>query len=181
MGDLLVGRSSRPGPTTAMARDAQSIRDPCLGLTSLTREYPAQPFVGVGAVVICDDRLLLAKRGSDPDKNQWTIPGGLVNLGETVAEAVVREVKEESNLDVEADRLIDVADVMETDGAGNFRFHFVILDFFARLKGGTLQRGSDVLEVRWVPLTEVEGYELTKSFRAFFKRNRGVMQRFNSC
>jgi 8-oxo-dGTP diphosphatase len=147
----------------------------------LTREYPAQPFVGVGAVVVCDGKLLLAKRSSDPGKNQWTIPGGLVNLGETVSAAVVREVKEESNLDVEVDSLIDVVDVLETDEAARFRFHFVILDFFTRLKGGTLQGGSDVREVRWVPLKEVESYDLTKSFRAFFERNRGALQRFTSC
>jgi ADP-ribose pyrophosphatase YjhB (NUDIX family) len=147
----------------------------------LTREYPAQPFVGVGAVVICDGKLLLAKRSSDPGKNQWTIPGGLVNLGETVSAAVVREVKEESNLDVEVDSLIDVVDVMEPDEAAKFRFHFVILDFFTRLKGGTLQGGSDVREVRWVPLNEVESYDLTKSFRAFFERNRGALQRCTSC
>jgi ADP-ribose pyrophosphatase YjhB (NUDIX family) len=147
----------------------------------LTREYPAQPFVGVGAVVICDGKLLLAKRSSDPGKNQWAIPGGLVNLGETVSAAVVREVKEESNLDVEVDSLIDVVDVMEPDEAAKFRFHFVILDFFTRLKGGTLQGGSDVREVRWVPLNEVESYDLTKSFRAFFERNRGALQRCTSC
>ena len=150
-------------------------------LTYLTREYPTRPLVGVGAVVVCDRKLLLAKRGSAPGRNQWSIPGGMVRLGETVCDAVVREVKEESNLDVEVDHLIDVVDIMEQDAASKFRYHFVILDFFTRLRGGALHEGSDVREVRWVPLNEVESYELTKSFREFFERNRDTLQRSGSC
>jgi len=146
----------------------------------LKREYPAKPIVGIGAVIVDDGNILLAKRGSEPGKNRWSIPGGLVELGETVQETVVREVKEETNLDVQVRSLIDVVDNLEPDGKGRLRYHFVILDFLVHLKGGSLRAGSDVLEVCWVPLSEVEKYDLTKTFREFFERNRGMLQRSNS-
>ena len=147
----------------------------------LKREYPTQPIVGVGAVIICNDKILLAKRGSEPGKNKWSIPGGLVKLGETVHDTVVREVKEETNLNVEVHSLIDVVDNLEPDEKGKLRYHFVILDFFVRLKGGNLHAGSDALELCWVPLNDLEEYDLTRTFREFFQRNRGMLQRFNSC
>jgi len=147
----------------------------------LRREYPAKPIVGIGAVIICNGKILLAKRGSEPGKNKWSIPGGLVELGETVQETTVREVKEETNLEVQVRRLIDVVDNLEPDEKGRLRYHFVVLDFLVHLKEGSLRAGSDVLDVRWVPLDEVEEYDLTKTFREFFERNRGMLQGFNSC
>lgn len=137
--------------------------------------------MGVGAVIVCKGKILLAKRGSEPGKNRWSVPGGLVELGEEVHETVVREVKEESNLDVEVHSLIDVVDNLELGEKGRWRYHFVVLDFFVRLKGGSLRGGSDVLDVRWVPLREVEEYDLTGTFREFFVRNREMLQQFNSC
>ncbi len=145
----------------------------------MTREYPAKPIVGVGAVIICDNKILLVKRGSEPGKDKWSIPGGIVELGETVKETIVREVREETGLDVEACNLIDVVDNLEQDDEGRWRYHFVILDFFVRIKGGHLQAGSDVLEVRWVFLKEAEGFELTTTFRDFFERNREALRKFN--
>lgn len=147
----------------------------------MTREYPTQPVIGVGAVIIHKGKILLAKRGSEPGKNKWSIPGGLVELGETVRDTVVREVKEESNLNVEVHSLIDVVDNLEPDVRGKWLYHFVILDFFVRLKGGNLHAGSDVVDVRWVFLNEVEKYDLTKIFREFFERNREKLQHFYSC
>ena len=146
----------------------------------LKREYPAQPVVGVGAVIIRDRKILLVKRGSKPGFNEWSIPGGVVELGENVRETVAREVKEESNLEVKAHDLIDVVDNLVLDEEGKLRYHFIILDFFARLKGGVLRAGSDVLDVRWVPLIEVEGYELTKIFRNFFERNKELIKNYDS-
>ena len=149
-------------------------------IKQLKREYPTQPVIGIGAVIICNSKILLAKRGSEPGKNKWSIPGGLVELGETVHDAIVREVKEETNLNVEVHSLIDVVDNLEPDEKGKWRYHFVILDFFVRLKGGNLHAGSDALEIRWVSLNEVEKYNLTKIFREFFERNREKLQHFNS-
>ncbi len=137
--------------------------------------------MGVGAVIVCNGKILLAKRGSEPGKNRWTVPGGIVELGEKVHETVVREVKEECNLDVEVHSLIDAVDNLELDEKSEWRYHFVVLDFFVRLKGGSLRGGSDVLDVCWVPLEEVEKYDLTRTFREFFVRNREMLQQFNSC
>jgi len=147
----------------------------------LKREYPTQPIVGVGAIIIRDCKILLVKRGSEPGRNKWSIPGGIVELGEKVHETTVREVKEESNLEVEVHSLIDVVDNLESDKEDKLRYHFVILDFFVRLIGGNLKAGSDVLDVRWVPLAEVENYDLTRTFQDFFERNRELLQRFDSC
>lgn len=147
----------------------------------LKREYPTKPIIGIGAVIICNGKILLVKRGSEPGKNKWSIPGGLVELGETVQETTVREVKEETNLDVQVRSLIDVVDNLELDEKGRLRYHFVILDFLVHLKRGSLRAGSDVLDVRWVSLSDVEEYDLTKTFREFFERNRGMLQGFGSC
>jgi len=144
----------------------------------LKREYPPRPIIGVGAVIMRTDQVLLVRRGSEPGKNQWSVPGGLVELGETVHETVVREVKEETNLDVEVYGLIDVVNNIVHDKEGKLRFHFVILDFFALRKGGKLQAGSDVREVKWVPLSQVKKLNLTGIFRDFLERNQEKMQQF---
>ncbi len=146
----------------------------------MKREYPTHPFAGVGAIIIREGKILLVKRGSEPGKNKWSIPGGIVELGEKVKNTVIREVKEETNLDIEVHSLIDVVDNLVPDEKGRWHFHFIILDFFTRLKGGTLNAKSDVLEVRWVPLNEVEEYDLTVIFRDFFERNREKLQHFDS-
>ena len=142
----------------------------------MRRKYPARPLVGVGAVIIHNGKILLVKRGSEPGRNKWSIPGGLVELGETIIETTVREVKEETGLDIEVQRLVDVVDNMETDEGGRFRYHFIIIDFLAALKRGNLKAESDVIEAQWVRLAEVEEYDLTKIFREFFQRNRDALQ-----
>ena len=146
----------------------------------MKREYPLQPIIGVGAVIICNSKILLVRRGSDPGKNKWSIPGGLVELGEKIHTTVIREVKEECNLDVEIHDLIDVVDNLVADEKGRWRYHFVILDFFVRFKEGSAHAGSDALDVRWVSLDSVENYDLTRTFREFFERNREMLQSLNS-
>ena len=147
----------------------------------MTREYPTKPILGVGAVIVCDGKILLVKRGSEPGKGKWSIPGGIVELGETVKEAIAREVEEETGLRVEAHSLIDVVNDLEPDEKGRWRYHFVILDFFVHLKGGSLHAGSDVLEVRWVSQDEIKSFDLTKTFKEFFEKNKGTMRKFDSC
>jgi len=137
----------------------------------LKKEYPKQPIVGVGAIIIHDGKMLIVKRGSDPGKGKWSVPGGLVELGETVKEAVEREVLEECNLKVEASHLIDIVDNIIRDKNGRIKYHFIILDFFAKLRGGKLKPNSEVIEAKWVPIDEVEKYDLTNTFREFMKRN----------
>ena len=146
----------------------------------MRREYPAQPIVGVGAVIVQDGKLVLIRRGVEPDKGKWSIPGGGVELGETVGDAAVREAKEECGLDIELfeDRPMDALDKMVPGEKGRLKYHYVLLQFLARPKGGTLKPISDATESRWVPLEEVKRYNLTDSFRAFFKKHRKELEGF---
>ena len=137
----------------------------------MKKEYPKQPIVGVGAIIIHNGKMLIVKRGSDPGKGKWSVPGGLVELGETVKEAVEREVLEECNLKVEASHLIDIVDNIIQDKNGRIKYHFIILDFFAKLRGGKLKPNSEIIEAKWVPIDEVEKYDLTNTFKEFMKRN----------
>ncbi len=144
------------------------------------RLYPKQPIVGVGALIICNGKILLEKRKNDPGRGKWSIPGGLVELGETVEQTVIREVKEETGLKVEKPELIDVVDNITRDSNGEIKYHFVIIDYFVKLKGGTLRARSDAEELRWIAFDEVEKYDLTKTFREFFQRNRQKLEKLNS-
>lgn len=136
--------------------------------------------MGVGAVIVQDGKLVLIRRGVEPDKGKWSIPGGGVELGETVGDAAVREAKEECGLDIELfeDRPMDALDKMVPGEKGRLKYHYVLLQFLARPKGGTLKPTSDATEARWVPLEEVERYNLTDSFRAFFKKHRKELEGF---
>jgi ADP-ribose pyrophosphatase YjhB (NUDIX family) len=141
--------------------------------------YPDQPIVGIGAVIINEAKIALIKRGNEPSKGKWTIPGGLVELGESPEQAVIRETKEETGLDVENPRLIDVVSNVDLDEKGKVKYHYVIIDYFVHVKNGTAQASSDAAELRWVPFEEVERYDLTTSFRLFFRNNRERMENDN--
>ena len=140
----------------------------------MKREYPSQPIVGVGAVIIHDGKLLLIKRGVEPGKGKWSIPGGAVELGENVRDTARREAKEECGLDIElvGDMPMDALDNIIEGENKRLQYHYVLLQFLARPKGGTLRHGSDATEARWVSVEDVEKYDLTNSFRAFFKKHR---------
>jgi len=145
------------------------------------RLYPNKPLIGVGAVIVCNGRILLEKRKDEPGKGKWSIPGGLVELGERAEQTVIREVREETNLEVENPELIDVVNSITFDDGGRIKYHFVIIDYFVKLKGGTVKAADDAAELKWVPFNEVEKYDLTKTFRAFFQRNRRKLEKFSSC
>jgi len=145
------------------------------------RKYPKQPLVGVGTVVVCSNKILLEKRKNDPGKGKWSIPGGIVELGEQTEQTAIREVKEETNLTVEKPELIDVVNNVELDEDGKVKYNFVIIDYFVRLKGGKLRASSDAAELRWVKLDDVESYALTNTFREFFIRNYEKLKKFDSC
>ena len=142
----------------------------------MKRLYPDQPIVGVGAVIVSEGKILLEKRSNEPSKGKWTIPGGLVDLGENIEHAVVRETKEETCLDVENPKLIDVVDNVDLDDAGKVKYHFVIVDYVVKIKGGAVEAASDADELRWVSLEDVEAYDLTRSFRLFFRRNKHKLE-----
>ncbi|TRO43125.1 NUDIX domain-containing protein, partial [Candidatus Bathyarchaeota archaeon] len=133
------------------------------------------PVVGVGAVILDAGKILLEKRKNQPGRGKWTIPGGLVDLGEQLEHSVVREVEEETCLECmkdETPRLIDVVDDIDLDEKGEVKYHFVIIDYFVKVKNNVFKAASDAEELRWVSLDAVEGYDLTSSFRVFFMRNR---------
>ena len=122
------------------------------------REYPEHPMVGVGGVVIDDVRALLIRRASPPLQGQWSIPGGMLELGETLTQGVARELAEETGLDVKVVELIEVFERIfpappNADGtpgdASHPQYHFVILDYLCELRGGTLCAASDALEFAW--------------------------------
>lgn len=113
------------------------------------RQYPERPIVGVGAVVLDGGRVLLVKRAHEPLKGEWSLPGGAVDVGETLDEAIRREVREETSLEVEVGPVVDVLDRIRTDPDGRVRYHFVLVDFLCRPCGGALQCASDAEEAAW--------------------------------
>lgn len=151
-----------------------------------TREFPERPVVGVGGVVIEDGRVLLIRRGSEPLKGQWSIPGGTLELGETLVHGVARELREETGLEVRVGELIEVFErVFPTaergagEANGRPQYHFVIVDYLCERVGGELRAGSDVTDAVFAREDELERYALTPTAtrivrKAFaMKRERG--------
>jgi 8-oxo-dGTP diphosphatase len=146
----------------------------------MKRLYPDQPVVGIGAVIIKEGEIALIKRGNEPSKGKWAIPGGLVELGENLEAAVIRETKEEVCLEVENPQLIDVVDNIDLDEQGKVKYHYIIIDYLVHVKSGNIQAASDAEELRWVPFVEVESYNLTASFRIFFRNNKERLKKTSS-
>ncbi len=119
----------------------------------IEREFPSTPLVGVGAIVVQDARVLLVRRGTEPLKGHWTLPGGMLELGEALTAGTVREVREETGLDVEPIELIELLDRVHREGE-RVRYHYVIADYLCRVTGGELRAASDADAVRWVERSE---------------------------
>lgn len=146
----------------------------------MKRLYPDQPVVGVGALIVRNCAIVLIRRGNEPSRGKWTIPGGIVELAESPETAVVREAKEETGLDVDNPSLVDVVSNVDLDEAGKVKYHYVIIDYLVHVVSGTAKAASDAVELRWVPFDEVENYDLTSSFRLFFRNNREKLAQANS-
>jgi 8-oxo-dGTP diphosphatase len=117
--------------------------------------------VGVGAVVIDGGKVLLVRRGQDPLKGEWSLPGGALELGETLQQAVIREVWEETGLTVVPAGIVEILDRITRDEAtGQIRYHYVLIDFICRVAGGTLNGASDVEDACWAPRDELPDYQL---------------------
>jgi 8-oxo-dGTP diphosphatase len=126
----------------------------------LRRDYPDRPIVGVGAVVVNQGRVVLVKRGSPPLLGEWSLPGGVVELGETLRAAAEREAREETGLMVKAGEVIEVLDRIIPGAAGAPQYHYVLIDFLCTVQGGELKAGGDAADARWAAKSELDNYEL---------------------
>ena len=126
-----------------------------------SRQYPERPIVGVGAVVVRDGQVLLVKRRYEPLAGRWSLPGGMVEVGETLEQAVIREMHEETGLTVAVGPVIEVFDRIMRDAEQRVQYHFVLVDYLCWPDGGTLTAGSDVDDARFVDPGELAPFELT--------------------
>lgn len=125
------------------------------------RQFPSRPIVGVGAVVVDGSRVLLVKRGRPPLMGAWSLPGGAVEVGETLTAALQREVLEETGLVVSVGPIVDVLDRITTDAEGRVTYHYVLIDYVCTPIGGTLSGGSDALDARFVHGQDLDSFDLS--------------------
>lgn len=128
-----------------------------------SREYPARPIVGVGGVVIRDGRVLLIRRARPPLQGEWSIPGGGLDVGETIAEGVRRELIEETGIEVRVLDHIETFERIMQDDAGKVKYHYVILDYFCEAVSGELRAGGDASDAAWVAERELADYKLRET------------------
>lgn len=137
----------------------------------MSREYPDYPRVGVGVIVLHQGRVLLVRRGRAPALGLWSVPGGLVDLGETTVEAARREVEEECGIGVRIAGLVGVLDRVTRDADGRVRYHWVLVDYLAFPESNDpIKAGSDAAEVRWVTIEEVERLPITEGLADMIRR-----------
>jgi ADP-ribose pyrophosphatase YjhB (NUDIX family) len=137
------------------------------------RKYPDTPIVAVGAVILDGDRVLLVQRGQEPLKGEWSLPGGVVELGETLEAALIREVREETSLDIIVGPVVEVLDSIRRDAAGRAEYHYIIIDYACRLRGGTSSAaspGTDAADVRWVAVADLEHHGVTTTAIAVIRK-----------
>jgi mutator protein MutT len=140
------------------------------------REYPSLPRVGVGAVVLDGGRVLLVRRGKPPLAGKWSLPGGLVELGETTREAIKREVAEECGLEICVGEVAGILDRVVRDAEGRIRYHWVLVDYVASLVAGTLCAASDADEAMWADIDEVERLDTTDGLMDMIRRALAVAE-----
>lgn len=134
---------------------------------SRRREYPSRPIVGVGVMIRDRDNYLLIKRAANPDKGYWSVPGGLVEVGERIQDAAIREALEETCLDVKLIERLGVVDKIEYDESGKVFYHFIIIQYLAEMIGGEMCPMDDALEAQWVTLDQLPEIEITGSLKDF--------------
>lgn len=140
---------------------------------TLNGAYPNCPQVAVGAIVFKEDKVLLVLRGKPPAENLWSIPGGSVELGETLQEATEREIMEEAGITIRAREPVYTFDVLERDNKGNVRFHYVIVDLSADYISGELRPGDDAVDVRWFSADEVNKLKVSEATRKLLNERFG--------
>jgi 8-oxo-dGTP diphosphatase len=129
----------------------------------MIRSYPEQPIIAVGAIIVDGSRALLVRRATEPLKGEWSVPGGMLELGEKLCDGVRREVLEETGLVVEPGEVLGVFDSIFTDDQGCTQYHYVLIDYLCRPISGQAWAGSDVSEVRWVREVDLPELRLRES------------------
>jgi 8-oxo-dGTP diphosphatase len=129
----------------------------------MKRDYPDRPIVGVGAVIVRDNRALLVRRATEPLKNEWSVPGGVLELGEKLRDGAAREALEETGLQVDVGEVLDVFDSIFPDAYGRAQYHYVLIDFLCHPLAGEAVAGSDVSEVKWVTEADLAALHLRHS------------------
>jgi len=130
-----------------------------------SRRHPLRPIVCVGGVIVDDDRVVLVQRGQPPLQGEWSLPGGVVEVGETLEDAVAREVLEETGLVVDVGPVVEVLERILHGADGRVEYHYVIIDYLCRPRAGALARGSDATDARWVREPEMPPFKPTQKVR----------------
>ena len=149
-----------------MADAGDNINNP----ETIEREYPSRPIASTAAYVFRDGKILLAKRGNQPGKGLWSVPGGAIELGETVHQAARREVREECNIEIQVEKLFNVVDVIMPGENERIKFHYVIIYLLARYLGGEPTPGSDALAVCWASYRELDNLNMIPVIRKNIKQ-----------
>ena len=129
----------------------------------MKRDYPDRPLIGVGAVIVENDRAVIVRRAHEPLKDEWSIPGGVLEVGEALRSGAAREALEETGLVVEPGEVIEVLDRIVRDVSGRIQFHYVLIDFLCRRVSGELRAGGDASEVRWISRGELDSFPIADS------------------
>jgi 8-oxo-dGTP diphosphatase len=136
----------------------------------IKRDYPDRPLIGVGAVIVADSRVVVVRRGHEPLKGEWSIPGGVLEIGEVLRDGAAREALEETGLVVEPGEVLEVLDRIVRDPEGRIQFHYVLIDFLCRPKEGELHAGGDAEEARWISLGELDSFAIADSATAVLRK-----------
>jgi ADP-ribose pyrophosphatase YjhB (NUDIX family) len=143
----------------------------------MKRDYPEHPIIGVGAVIVRGDRALLVRRSTEPLKDEWSVPGGVLELGEKLRVGTAREALEETGLTVEVGDVLDVFDSIFPDSDGRTQYHFVLIDFLCRPIAGEAAAGSDVSDVRWVTESDLADFNLRDSIAEVVRKGLALAKK----
>lgn len=136
----------------------------------MKRDYPDRPIIGVGAVIVRQGCVLLVRRATEPLKGEWSVPGGVLELGEKLHDGVRREVLEETGLEIEPQQVLEVFDSIFNDEQGRTQYHYVLVDYLCSVTVGEERAGSDVSEVRWVKEADLAAMQLRESIERVVRK-----------
>ena len=146
----------------------------------MKRDYPDRPFIAVGAAVCCGEQVLIVQRGRAPSKGIWTVPGGAVDLGETMRDAAAREVREECGIEIAVGDVAGILDNVVRDEQGCIRFHYAIVDFAARYVSGQLRPNEELMDAAWVTPDQFDAYNVSLKARNVLLRALELLSLFST-